>query len=94
MSNTNANNGYNSSASSDGRHINLPATDDNDSTEYSVPATDILPAYTTEITDQQINDRIIYPANQISIVILLQSEFLTARVYNGGKVSMTLAIPK
>ncbi|CAF2210244.1 unnamed protein product [Rotaria magnacalcarata] len=75
MSNTNANNGYNSSASSDGRHINLPATDDNDSTEYSVPATDILPAYTTEITDQQINDRIIYPANQISIVILLQYIF-------------------
>ncbi|CAF4319809.1 unnamed protein product, partial [Rotaria magnacalcarata] len=57
------------------RHINLPATDDNDSTEYSVPATDILPAYTTEITDQQINDRIIDPANQISIVILLQYIF-------------------
>ncbi|CAM2722214.1 unnamed protein product [Rotaria socialis] len=76
MLNTNGNNRYGSSSSSHGRHINLPATDDSDSTQYSVPATDLLPAGIPDMTDQQINGLIIYPANQIAIATLMRYIFI------------------
>ncbi|CAF3516708.1 unnamed protein product [Rotaria socialis] len=76
MLNTNGNNRYGSSSSSHGRHLNLPATDDSDSTQYSVPATDLLPAGIPDMTDQQINGLIIYPANQIAIATLMRYIFI------------------